>query len=107
MNINVLKTSKLYKQAGKCDDQQKFKDILESAMVSTPEGFANDIPIYPMTSTPVNKPRSQKSLCLFTNILYVKKLLPVNLELLNLSARKLNLKYTMGIETKVKREFKN
>ena len=28
---------KLYKQAGKCDDQQQFKDILEDAMVSTPE----------------------------------------------------------------------
>ena len=26
-----------------------------------------------MTSTPVKKPRAQKSLCLFTNILYVKK----------------------------------
>ena len=24
----------LYKQAGKCDDQQKFKDILEADMVS-------------------------------------------------------------------------
>ena len=28
---------KLYKQAGKCDDQQQFKDIIETAMVSTPE----------------------------------------------------------------------
>ena len=27
----------LYKQAGKCDDQQKFKDIIEALMVSTPE----------------------------------------------------------------------
>ena len=27
---------KLYKQAGKCDDQQQFKDIIEAAMVSTP-----------------------------------------------------------------------
>ena len=30
---------KLYKQAGKCDGQQQFKDILEADMVSTPEGF--------------------------------------------------------------------
>ena len=41
-------------------------------MVSTPKGFTNDIPISPMTSTPVNKPSAQKSLCLFTNILDVK-----------------------------------
>ena len=28
---------KLYKQAGKCNDQQQFKYILEASMVSTPE----------------------------------------------------------------------
>ena len=28
---------KLYKQAGMWDDQKQFKDILEAAMVSTPE----------------------------------------------------------------------
>ena len=27
---------KSYKKAGKCNDKQKFKDILEAAMVSTP-----------------------------------------------------------------------
>ena len=37
MNTNVLKNQKLYKQAGKYDNQQQFKDILEAAMVSTPE----------------------------------------------------------------------
>ena len=51
---------KLYKQAGKCDNQQQFKDIFEAAMVSTPEGFTNNSPIYPMKPTPVNKPSSQK-----------------------------------------------
>ena len=40
---------KLYKQYGKCDDQQKFKDILEASMVSTPEGFTYNIPIYTIT----------------------------------------------------------
>ena len=43
----------LYKQAGKCDDQQQFKDILESAMVYTPEGFTDNSPISPRTSSPV------------------------------------------------------
>ena len=46
---------KLYKQAGKCDDQQQFKDILEADMVSTTEGFTDKIPISPRTSSPVNK----------------------------------------------------
>ena len=59
---------KLYKQAGKCDDQQQFKYILDAAIVSTPEGFTKNSPISPMTSTPVKKPSAQKSLCLFTNI---------------------------------------
>ena len=64
---------KLYKQAGKCDGQQQFKDILEDAMVSTPGGFTDDSPIYPMISTPVKKSRARKSLYLVTNILDVAK----------------------------------
>ena len=40
---------KIYKQAGKCDYQQQFKDILESAIVYTPEGFTDNIPTSPMT----------------------------------------------------------
>ena len=60
---------KLYKQAGKCDDQQQFKDILVGGMVSTPKGFTDISPIPPMKSTPVKKPIFQKSLCMFTNIL--------------------------------------
>ena len=65
-------TNKLYKHAGKCDDQQKFKDIIEVNMVSNPEGFTNNSPIYLMTPTPVKKPSARKSLCLFNNILYLK-----------------------------------
>ena len=69
MNKNVLKTFiKLYKQYDKCDDQQQFKDILEAAMVSTPEGFTKNSPIYPMKSSPVKKPIARKSLCVFTNV---------------------------------------
>ena len=66
-NIN-----KLYKQAGECDDQKQFKYILEAAMISIPEGFTDNIPVYPRTSTPVKKPSDQKSLCMFTNVLEVK-----------------------------------
>ena len=40
---------KLYKQAGKCDEQQQFKYILEADMVSAPEVFTDDSPISPTT----------------------------------------------------------
>ena len=64
---------KLYKQAGKCDDQKQFKDILEAAMVYTTEGYTNNSPISPMKSTRVKQSSAQKSLCMFINILEVKK----------------------------------
>ena len=64
---------KLYKHAGKCDYQQQFKDFIEAVMVYTPELLTNYSPISPMTSTPVKKPSDRISICLFTNILDVKK----------------------------------
>ena len=42
-------------------------------MVSAPEGFTDDSPISPMTSTQVNKTSARKSPCLFTDIFDVKK----------------------------------
>ena len=63
----------IYQHAGKCDDQQNLKDILDAAMVSTPEEVTYEITSLPMTSTPVKKPSARKSLCLFTKILNVKK----------------------------------
>ena len=62
----------MYQHAGKCDNQKNLKDILDSAMVSTPEGVTDDIPNVPIISTPVKKLSARKSLCLFTNILNVK-----------------------------------
>ena len=35
----IENTNNLYKHAGKCNNQKQLKDILESSMVSTPEGF--------------------------------------------------------------------
>ena len=64
---------KLYKHYGKCDDQQQFKYILEAAMVSNPEGFTDTTPRSHITPPTLNKPSARKSLCLFTNILDVKK----------------------------------
>ena len=63
---------KIYQHAGKIDDHQNLNDILEAALLSTPEGFTDKSPNVHMTSSPVNKPSARISLCLFTNILDVK-----------------------------------
>ena len=63
---------KIYQHAGKCNAQQNLKDVLEAAILSTPEGFIDNIHNVPLTSTPVKKPSARKLLCLFTNILDVK-----------------------------------
>ena len=63
---------KIYQHAGKCDDQQNLKDIIDAAILSTPEGVTDNSPNVHMTSNPVKKPSARKSLCLFTNILDVK-----------------------------------
>ena len=69
----IYNIKKLYRQAGKCDNQKKFKEILENYMVYTPEGFTNESHISTMTSEPVKKTIARKSLCLFTKILDGKK----------------------------------
>ena len=64
----------MYQHAGKCENQQNLKDILDSDMVLTTEEVADDITNVPMISTLVKKPSARKSLCLFTNILNDKKI---------------------------------
>ena len=71
-NINVLKTSKIYESAGKCDHQQQYKAIIEKAMVSTPEGFTENIPMYYVTSVTLKQPNTRKSLPQFSEALDVK-----------------------------------
>ena len=66
-------------------------------MVSTTERFTDNSPIYPRTPSPVKKPIARKSLCMFTNVLEVKRnLLIVKLEPLNLSPSQLNLEINHG-----------
>ena len=65
-------TKNIYQQAGKCDNQQNLKDILEAFLLYTPEGFTDNSHNVHMPSTPVKKPSDRKSLCLFTNILDAK-----------------------------------
>ena len=63
---------KIYQHAGKCNDQQNLRDILEAALLYTPERVtANSINVH-MKSLPFKKPSARKSLCLFTTILDVK-----------------------------------
>ena len=54
---------KLFKYAGKCDNQQQFKYIIESAMIYTTEVFTDNSPRSPITPTPVKNtyliPRSE------------------------------------------------
>ena len=58
--LNNIK--RVYQNTCKCDDQQKFKDILEADMVSTPEEITDGIPSFPMNQTTVKKPRARISL---------------------------------------------
>ena len=62
----------IYQHAGKCDNQQNIKDIIDDAILSTLEVVIYNSPNVHMKSTPVKKPSASKSLCLFTNILDVK-----------------------------------
>ena len=50
-----------------------LKNIIDAAMVSTPEEVTDESHNVHMTSTAVKNPSASKSLCLFTNILNVKK----------------------------------
>ena len=62
----------IYQHAGKCDYKQNLKDIIDYAILSTPEGVIDNSHNVYTTSSPVKKPSAIKSLCLFTNILDVK-----------------------------------
>ena len=65
-------SKKIYQHAGKSDDQQNPKNILEATLIYTPEGVTDNSPNVHMISSPVKKPSARKSLCLFTNILNKK-----------------------------------
>ena len=41
---------KIYQHAGKCDDQQNLKDIIDVAILSTPEGVTYHSPNVHLTS---------------------------------------------------------
>ena len=45
----------IYQHASKFDYQQNLKDIIDAAILSTPEGITDNSPNVHMTSTPVKK----------------------------------------------------
>ena len=61
-NIKII-----HQHAGKCDDQQNLRDIIDAAMVYTPDEVTVVITSFHITQTKV-KTSAGKSLCLFTNI---------------------------------------
>ena len=72
MNIYICKTSKKYQTAGKFDDQQHYKDILEAEIVSTPEVCNDNIMMTPNRYESTKNPIAIKSLCQFSEALDVK-----------------------------------
>ena len=72
MNIDVSKSKKSYRTAGRCDYQKQYKDILEAEIVSTPEVFTNNIPMPPIKSVTVKNYIARQSLHPFSEALGVK-----------------------------------
>ena len=63
---------KLYITAGKYDDKQKYKAMIEALMVSKPEGCTNNIPTTPNPYLLTKNPSVRKLLPQFTETLNVK-----------------------------------
>ena len=63
---------KSYKSAGKCDDQQQYKAIIVSSMVSTTEVFNDNSPMSPSQYMNVKNPIAINSLHQFLDTLEVK-----------------------------------
>ena len=94
--------------SGKCGDQQNLKDIIEAALLCTPERFTDNIPNVHMTSSPVKKPSARKTLCLFTKIFDVKpKTAKLRIVAENPNAKPPKWVIAFGPIKKTKRAFKN
>ena len=53
-------TKNIYQHAGKCDEQQNLKYILDATMVFTTEEITDYSPSLPTTQTPVKKRSAKK-----------------------------------------------
>ena len=63
---------KLYKTTSKHEDQQHCKEMIEAALVSTPEGCTDNSLMKPNPSVSTKKTSARKPLCKFTETLNVK-----------------------------------
>ena len=63
---------KLYTSAGKFDDKNQYKAILEAETVSNTERFTDNIPMSNGTYATLRNPITRKSLHLFTEVFHVK-----------------------------------
>ena len=63
--------NKLYKSAGKCDDQKQYKSILEATMVSTYEGLTENISLDVDTLVTLNNPSARNLLSKILTLLDV------------------------------------
>ena len=99
---------KIYQHVGKCDDQKNLKDILDAAMVSTPEEVTDDSPSLPMTQTTVkNQVLGNHCVYSLTYLMLKIKQQNVVLDLQNKSTETLKLVIACGPIKKTKRAFKN
>ena len=55
----------MYKLAGKCDDKQQYKAIIEAAMVSTTDGFTDNCTMISEPHVPLKHPNARKQLSQF------------------------------------------
>ena len=53
LGLKQVNIKNIYQHAGKFDDQQNLKDIIDAAILSTPEGITDNSPNVHMTSKPV------------------------------------------------------
>ena len=93
--LNNIK--KIYQHTVRYYDQQKFKNILEDAMVSTPEEIPDDSPSFHTNQTTVKNPTAIKSLRFSPKYLMLtRQLLSVMLETKNKNEELLNLEVVCG-----------
>ena len=71
-HICLGKTKKIHKLDSKCDDQQQYKEIIESSMVSNNEGFTDNSPMSYGPSVTAKQPNASKSLLQLSETLDVK-----------------------------------
>ena len=83
-HICLENIKKLYKYSGKCDNQQQYKAIIETAMVSTTEEFTDNSLMLPGSSVTVKIPvQKNHSVYVLQYLMSKRKLLSFGSVMLN------------------------